>query len=289
MTKPKISRYLTLSLWQYLTTPKSIFLLLAAAAMNMSYLSRFRDILTDGKTISILTPFLLLLCSPQIFPSPHFFMSAFVFFLLSQYPCTDGGFMYQMIRTRRTCWITSEILQIICVSLIAMLVLFFASILVMIPHVSLTLSWDQELPAWQELLIESWKGTIPYAVIYQLTQLQALAYALGLWWLYSIFGGLFLLAVRLLLPKQRNIGLGMLFCIYFFDYICEYCLPYAARYASPVALSRISYLNWGFDPIYPSASYAIVFLLIGCIALCTLSILLAKRTDLDALSARTYK
>lgn len=97
-----------------------------------------------------------------------------------------------------------------------MLVLFFASILVMIPHVSLTLSWDQELPAWQELLIESWKGTIPYAVIYQLTQLQALAYALGLWWLYSIFGGLFLLAVRLLLPKQRNIGLGMLFCIYFF-------------------------------------------------------------------------
>ncbi|MEG1470911.1 MAG: hypothetical protein RSD76_00545, partial [Clostridia bacterium] len=126
-------------------------------------------------------------------------------------------------------------------------------------------------------------------VIYQLTQPQALSYALGLWWLYSIFGGLFLLAVRLLVPRQRNIGLGMLFCLYFFDYICEYCLPYAARYGSPVALSRISYLNWGFDPVYPSASYAIVFLLIGCIALCILSILLAKRTDLDALSARTYK
>ncbi|MEG0639739.1 MAG: hypothetical protein RR824_06825 [Clostridia bacterium] len=289
MTKPKKSRYLALSLWQYLTTPKSIFLLLAAAAMNMTYLSRFRDILMDGKTISILTPFLLLLCSPQIFPSPHFFMSAFVFFLLSQYPRTDGGFMYQMIRTRRTRWILSEILQIICVSLIAMLALFLASILVMIPHVSLSLSWDQELPVWQELLIGSWKGTIPYAVIGQLSQPQAFAYALGLWWLYCIFGGLFLLVIRLFVPRQRNIGLGMLFCLYFFDYICEYCLPYAARYASPVALSRISYLDWGFDPIYPSASYAVAFLLMGCFALCTLSILLAKRTDLDALSARTYK
>ena len=60
--------------------------------------------------------------------------------------------------------------------------------------------------------------------------------------------------------------------------------PYAARRGSPVALSRISFLNWGYDPAYPTVGYAFAFFAAVCAALAFAAMKLGKRVDLEALS-----
>ena len=172
-------------------------------------------------------------------------------------------------------------------SLCLVLFLFIASFIVMIPHISLNLSWDSSLQVWQDALIGAWKASIPYSVVYQLSQTQALAYAVGFWLLYCVSGGLLMLVLRLAVPVQRNIGLGIVFCLYFYDYICEYFLPYALRYASPVALSKISYLNLGFDAVYPSPGYALAFFSIYIFLLIIAVMRVGRQVNLDLLSSRT--
>lgn len=277
---------LLLQLRQFLSNPKNIIILLATAVVNATYIIRYRDILGNGESLSFITPFLMILSSPQVFPSPHFFVSAFVFFLLAQNPDTNSGLYYHLIRTSRRRWLVNEILQVISICLSSLVFLFIASFFVMIPHISSNLSWDNSLQVWQDSLIGAWKATIPYSVVYQLCQTQALAYAVGLWLLYCVSGGLLMLVLRLTVPRQRNIGLGIVFCLYFYDYICEYFLPYAFRYASPVALSRISYLNWGFDAAYPSPGYALAYFSI-CIFLLSIAIMrMGRQVNLDLLSSR---
>ena len=287
MTKTEGMRIRFLNLLREMRNAEIIIPLLAAAAMNLSYLMKIRDVLEPSETISVLTPFLLILCAPQLIPSPHFFMSAFTFFILSNHLNTNQMLYYRTIRTTRMKWIVSEILRIMVISFLVILFLFVCSVMAMIPKISLSVPWDYELPFWMDALEGSWIGNIPYAIVYQLSQAEAFVYALGFWWLYSVFGGLFLLTFRLLIPKVQGIGLGLLFVMYFFDYICEYCLPYSFRYASPVALSRLSYMNWGYDRIYPSPEYAICFFLICSLVLFVTDLLLARNVGFDMLTERT--
>lgn len=287
MIRKKKNLLLLLQLRQFLSNPKNIVILSAAAVANATYIIRYRDVLGNGERLSFIAPFLMILSSPQVFPSPHFFISAFVFFLLAQNPDTNSGLYYHLIRTSRRRWLINEILQVVSICLSSLIFLFIASFIVMIPHISLNLSWDSSLQVWQDALIGAWKASIPYSVVYQLSQTQALAYAVGFWLLYCVSGGLLMLVLRLAVPVQRNIGLGIVFCLYFYDYICEYFLPYALRYASPVALSKISYLNLGFDAVYPSPGYALAFFSIYIFLLIIAVMRVGRQVNLDLLSSRT--
>lgn len=289
MTRRRRGMLCFLKLQKLLASPRSVWLLLAAAAVNMTYLMSMRAALGEAETMSFLTPLLLILASPQDFPSPHFFLSAFVFFLLSQIPMTDEGFHSHLIREDRKTWLRGELTLIVAANLSMLVFFFLMSIAVMLPRVSLSVAWDDKLPVWQDIQRGSWGTAIPYAVIYQASQVRVLACAAGLWLLYSVFGGLVMLAARLAAPRQRYLGIGVLFCVYFYDYICEYFLPYASRYLSPVALSRISYLNWGYDPIYPSIGYAFAFFSAGCLALVAIVYCLGRKVDLDKLSSRANR
>lgn len=269
--------------------PRGICLLLSAAAMNASYLLGIRHALLADEKMSVLTPMLLLLSSPQVFPSPHFFMSAFTFFLFSQIPFADQALCYHMIRSDKKTFVRQQIVLIMLANALLIALFIVSSWAVMWPHLSPQIHWDRDLFTWQEMQAGAWYVSIPYAVTYQAGIEQAFFIALGLWWLYSVGGGLLLFAARLFLPKVRNAGIGILFCVYFYDYLCEYFLPYSARKYSPVALSRISYLNWGYDPQYPSIGYAFLFFVVVCVALILALSLFCRRMDLDALSSRTYR
>lgn len=284
MTRGRKGALLGMELHRCLLTPKSLCLLLAAAAMNLTYLSGIRGALDPGETMSFLMPLLLILASPQVFPSPHFFMSAFVFFLLSQVSQAGGGLYYHLVRTDRSRWITQQIALVAAANLCMLVFFFLAAAAAMFPHLSLSISWDPGLQAWQDAQTGAWGLRMPYAVVYQASLPQAFFCAAALWWLYGVSGGLLLLAMRLGVPRVRGAGLGALFCVYFYDYICEYSLPYAARRGSPVALSRISFLNWGYDPAYPTVGYAFAFFAAVCAALVFAAMKLGKRVDLEALS-----
>ena len=74
--------------------------------------------------------------------------------------------------------------------------------------------------------------------------------------------------------------------MYFYDYLCEYNLPYVARFFSPVALSRITFLNWGYDPVFPSVLYAFLFFGVTCIVLILITMNIGKSMELDRISSR---
>lgn len=289
MIKAKRCNLLLIELCHLVFSPKGICLLLAASAINMTYLSSIRNVLGTGERMSILTPMLMIWCSRQVFPSSHFFLSTFTFFLLSQVPQIDKSFPYQMIRTTRYKWLCNQLFLIIFANVCLIILYIVIAVLVMLPHISLSPDWDKNLQLWQDLQIGSWTVQIPYAVVYRLSQPQAFLCASVLWWLYSSCGSLLMLVVRLAFPKVRSAGLGIVFCIYFYDYLCEYSLPYTARWLSPVSLSRMSYLNWGYDPRYPTFKYAVVFFSCSCVILTVLAFWFGKRTELNVLSSRADK
>lgn len=264
-----------------------MLLMLASVAMNFTYLSKLRMIIQGQTKISFLTPLLFVMCSPTVFPSPHFFMSAFLLFSLSKYPQTGNSMIYHIIRMTRKKWITYELMSMLLYTVVFIVTHFIICDLALLPHISLSIEWNAELPLWQDLLEGKWNGGIPYAIIFQLAQTHAFVLSITLWWLFSLFGGLVLITMRLLVPTQRLIGIGFLFVLYFYDYICEYCLPYVFRYISPVALSRISFLNLGFDPSCPSIFHAYIFFLISIIILVRVIYALSRHVDLDLLFSRT--
>lgn len=266
----------------------TVLVVIAAAAMNMTYLTELRTVLGNTEKIGILTPFLTILGAGQLIPSPHLFMSAFVFFLLAKRPRTDREFMYHMIRSSRIKWIITEMLEIVLFNIVVIIILYLASVLVMLPKVTFSFDWKHDMPYLAKIRGD-WSGMVYDSVISQMSLVQAFACAVGYWLLYSIFGGLLLIMIRMIFPKQRYVGLGVLFGLYFYDYICEYCLGYVFRNVSPVALSRISYLNWGLDEDLPSGQYALVFFIVAILALALMNIILAKRVDLDNLSSKTYR
>ena len=277
---------LCMELRKLLITPKAICVLLSAMAINITYLAGIHEAIPAKDAISLLTPMLLLLSSPQIFPSPHFFMSVFVFFLLAQIPFTGRDFPYHMIRTDKKKWIKRQIHLIVLANIVLFLFFFLTSVIALIPHLSLSIEWNNNLLTWQDEQIGIWYTYIPYAVIHQVSLVQAFLCATCLWILYGICGGLLLLLLRFCVPRVKNAGLGIIFCMYFYDYLCEYNLPYVARFFSPVALSRITFLNWGYDPVFPSVLYAFLFFGVTCIVLILITMNIGKSMELDRISSR---
>lgn len=263
--------------------------ILAAAGMNLSFLSELHTVVKHSAPVSFLTPFLFIWCSPRIFPSPHFFMSAFMFFSLSRYPKAGSDLIYHIVRMNRIKWIACEIASMLLYIFAFTICQFMLSIFAMLPFVTPSVDWGEEILILLESAQSKWNGGIPYAIIYQLKQTDAFALTIVLWLLYCAFGELVILVTRLLNPRLKFLGIGLFFGLYFYDYICEYSLPYVYRYFSPVALSRMSYLNLGFDPSLPPIRYSMCFYLI-CITLFTcITVLLAKHVNIDDLSSRTYQ
>lgn len=289
MTKAKRCSLLLIELRHLLFSPRGICLLLAAGVINMTYLSNIRSVLDAGERMSILTPMLMILCSRQVFPSSHFFLSTFTFFLLSQAPQIDKSFPYQMIRTTRDKWLFNQIMLVVTANICLILFYIIMACFVILPYLSFSTNWDTNLQLWQDLQVGSWTVQIPYALVFRLSQPQAFLYSTILWWLYASFGSLLMLVARLALPKVHNAGIGLVFCVYFYDYLCEYALPYTARWISPVSLSRMSYLNWGYDPQYPTFKYAVVFFACSCTVLIALAFYFGRHTELSILSSRTDK
>ncbi len=214
--------------------------------------------------------------SPWIFPFLYNQFFTKMLFLSPQLlifcdaPFLDDNQPYVIIRSGRTAWSVGQLAYIALTSALYFMFLFFASIVMSIPHIEFSLEWGKVLSTLANTNAQSVMGIrapVDSTIIYYFTPLQATWFTFLFSWCAATFLGLLIYSINSL-TKTRSIGL---FSAAFFI-ILDAALHGRQEgvWFSPVSWATIGYINASGFTKYPPVSYVYAgfALLIGvCIVL----------------------
>lgn len=246
---------------------------------NMSFVSEITEML-DMRINPVLFPFL----SSDIIK--QLILYSGIVFLFSDAPFIDESQPYVFIRSKRTTWALGQILHIIIFSGLCFLILIGFSMLIVLPHATLTTDgWGKvintlaQTNAGTELNLEFY---ISYKIPSVYSPLEALVYCFLLNWGMTSFLGLLIFAANLKWGKMVGPVLGGIILLYDLLVYNTFALSYFKT--SPLSMSRLSLVDPHGLTSYPSISYVFTFYSVGIVIFSVFIILAIKKKPIEVSS-----
>lgn len=181
-------------------------------------------------------------------------------------PFLDNQAYYSIIRAGRVNWALGQLCYIILAALIYTVVFYLSSVIVLIPHIEISLDWGKMI---KTLALNPYIGSnygytialyVNSAIVNSFGAVEATLISVGLMWLNVSFIGVLIFSCNLLMRRFSGlIVAGFFVCLsYFAYYQGGLMLGEWIGFFSPVSWASMLYLDWGFLGVYyPSPVYAI--------------------------------
>ena len=210
-------------------------------------------------------------------------------------PFLDTQAPYAIIRTRRRNWIGGQCMYIISGSGVFVIGVYALSVLCCLPNLGFSSDWGAVLRMltnvasgdFAQQYIPPFGPNYNMNTIRSYTPLQGVLLCLVLFWLICCFLGLLLLVLNLRFP--RTIGVLVAACFVFLDFFSgqfskiQGLLGSRIYFFSPVSWSDLANLKSNSSLPLPSASYAVVVLLVLIALLIVFAMLEIRNKDIEVL------
>lgn len=233
--------------------------------------------------------------SPWIFP--HLFITpivmpiygCFALLLFSDAPFIDRHMPFVIVRTGRNSWILGQLFYILFTSFLYTLINYIITVIVFLPFIDFTSGWGKVLMTLARDPSSAYKKGIQSTILIDgsmvsfFTAIEATLISLGLFFLVTLFIGVVIFSLNLIVGKMCGIIVAgvLIFISYFSIYVGTFTIGYKVYYFSPLSWISLRYLDWYGSGDSPSIQYAVIFLIGTTLLLSILSIVVFTRKDIN--------
>ncbi|MBZ4665359.1 hypothetical protein [Mahella sp.] len=233
--------------------------------------------------------------SPWIFP--HLFITpvvtpiygCFAILLFSDAPFIDRHMPFIVIRTGRNSWILGQLLYILFTSFLYTIINYIITVISFIPYIDFTSDWGRVIMTLARNPGSAYEKGIKLTVLINdsivtsFTAIEATLISLGLFFLVTLFIGIVIFSLNLIIGKMCGIITAgiLVFISYFSIYVGRLTIGLKVYYFSPISWISLQYIDWYGSGDSPSLQYAVIFLLGTSLSLSILSVISFSRKDIN--------
>ncbi len=202
--------------------------------------------------------------------------------LLCDAPFINKMQPYLVIRTGRKNWVISQFIYIFLVSFIYLVATILISILLLLPNLSLSLSWGKVINTFANQPNTLYDSNIfisfPYRIVAEYTPITSMLTSFFFAFLVMSFLGSIMFVFNLI--TQKSMGTIIAIALVLLE-ILALNSPFYLTYFSPVSWCSIAILDTTGLTLYPSTTYACVMLISMIIISLLSSIILFKKKTIS--------
>lgn len=213
--------------------------------------------------------------------------ACFTILLFSDAPFADHHTPFMVIRSGRQNWIIGQLMYIVLASFFYTLFVFIVSVLVLMPNIGFSFDWGvlvKSLAADSSLAPEA---TVYFdeRIITGFSPIAATLLSFGLFWLVSIFIGVLIFCLNIVVGHMSGlVASGFFTFMSFFSIVHgRLLLGDWISYISPVSWISLSFFNLADMESFqsPSIIYAVFFLIGSVLLMSLISIKVFCKKDLN--------
>lgn len=273
------------SLRKLFTKPKGLAILLFVGLYLESVCQPLRAFLTThGESVNGFGWFAFLL-SDSMFGT---IAGIGLMLLLGDAPFYDEAQPYVLLRGGKGPWVTGQILYIFGVTALYLLVLVVMEHMVLAPRVVYDAPWGRALRTLAETPQAAYDHglgmQLPGVIVSQWSPRRAFLFSLILRWIAYVSCALIMFTLNLTL--RNKLGLMAASLLLLLDPLIDTSLPYVYFIVSPVSLSRLCNVDFGYNPYLVDVEPSMMVLCGVFAVLVMLASFYGRRCDLVSASQR---
>ena len=208
-----------------------------------------------------------------------------VVLLFCDAPFIEDEQPYIMLRSGRRIWFIGQILYIVVASVLYLIVLYFISVLVLLPHIEWSAEWGKLLSTFSQTSAAGQNGiSIPFArvITARFDPIPAVLRCVVNGSLVATVLGMLMFFVNLNISRTAGGICGTALVLW---NMVTYKTAYWFVNVSPVSWVNLSRVDYDGSSIYPSLTYILLALLALFAALSAVSWVTLRRRNIDVLKS----